>query len=337
MAYLNPYEGLGGALMGIGDNILREDARKKAEKALWERERKRAEEQAAQEELRAKERGLERDIEQGRWNAGLARDDIKEQQRQKERSEDRADTEAYRRKQLALDAARIAANKNETKAQQVIGADGRVMLRTGATAQPVLDDKGQPLMAAPPGTSRTEQNPYTAAKTLMELAALREASKSAFNETDPAYKQAETEAAALRARANKLIEGAGKVPEVPLKQSTSSGVWDAIGTGIGAAMKYGRNEEAAAAAGMEGKVPPQVAADTLASMAGATASLGGATGTPNATGKKRETPTATKINPAYRAAALKAAEEARGAGLQFSEADIEAYVTGQLGIPKYKE
>lgn len=337
MAYLNPYEGVGNALMGIGDNILREDARKKAEKALWERERKRAEEQAAQEELRAKERGLERDIDQGRWNAGLARDDIKEQQRQKERSEDRADTESYRKKQLALDAARIAANKNEEKAQQVIGADGRVMLRTGATAQPVLDEKGKPLMTAPPGSSQSQQNPYTAAKTLMEMAATREAGKSAYEEGTTEYNQAMKEAADLRARANKMLENVGKPTEVPLKQSTSSGVWDALGTGISAAMKYGRNEEAAAAAGMEGKVPPQVAADTLASMAGAPTSLGGATGTPNATGKKRETPTATKINPAYRAAALKAAEEARGAGLQFSEADIEAYVTGQLGIPKYKE
>lgn len=304
MAYLNPYEGLGNALMGIGDNVLREDARKKAEKALWERERKRAEEQAAAEELRAKERGLERDIDQGRWNAGLARDDIKEQQRQKERGEDRADLETYRNKQLAISEARAMADKNQEKAQQITAADGRVMVRTGATAQPVLDEKGQPLMAAPPGTSRSEQNPYTAAKTLMELAALREAGKDAHTEGTEPYKRAVQEAADLRARANRLLDGAGKAPEAIPKRTDSAGVWDALGPAAFMPATSARTEEP----------------------------VGGATGTPNATGKKPAT-----VSPEYRAAALKAAEEARGAGLQFSEADIEAYVTGQLGIPKYKE
>lgn len=302
MAYLNPYEGLGNALMGIGDNVLREDARKKAEKALWERERKRAEEQAAAEEVRAKERGLERDIDQGRWNAGLARDDIKEQQRQKERGEDRADLESYRRRQLALEAARNAANKNEEKAQQVIGADGRVMVRTGATAQPVLDEKGQPLMAAPPGTSRSEQNPYTAAKTLMDMAAAREASRTAFSADTPEYNQALKDAADLRARANKMLESAGKAPAATPKRTASDGVWDALGTGISAAMKYGHSEEAALTAAGEGKVPPQVAADTAASIIGAPTNIGGdmgdnLRGTPNATGK-RPTP----VSPEYRAA-----------------------------------
>ena len=183
-----------------------------------------------------------------------------------------------------------------SNAARTVTTNGRVMQFNDAT-QAYDKDIG----AAGTGKGTAQKDPLDQGMALMDNVTKLRTMASELGEGHPDKAAFTQQANELEGTGKALMqEGMRRMKEGPApKQSTSSGVWDALGAGFKAATQYGRSESDAAAAGMEGAVPPQVAADTLAAMTGSQTDFAGAKGKPNATGasKKRGALGSSEDNP----------------------------------------
>lgn len=164
--YLNPYEGLGSALMGVGNNLFEESRRRKNEEALSERERKRLEAEAIKDEADRAERGEARTLEQGRWNAEQAARYLEQQETRAYREQTRSDTRAYNERRLALEALRT--QRTGTGGKRQIVYDYRTDPPTALDAETLTPmprgDTGELIQGPPKGK---QDDPIANAKSLM--------------------------------------------------------------------------------------------------------------------------------------------------------------------------
>lgn len=353
--YQNEYEGIGNSLMNIGDMYYAQSEKRKEEERLRkekEDERKYLAEQADKEWQRKAPLNLlkEKLVE--------ARTAAAEAQRLK------ATVQTFTPKtQLLGNIARTTMPN--------IGPNGEVSYEsTDETISPL--NPYQPREPRSPYTevgnqiidTRTMQPAYTAPATAakapggftsaQELAARQ---KVIDAKADRAKEQRSSKHPALdaiiaeREAVYNDIVNARKAPAAGApSKTTSSALMDAALTGL-SAMKYGVSEEAAAAAGMEGKVPAQVVANTLSAQTGQPVSFQGTPSAPlldaenmpeprkyvagnKPEPKKPENPEADKNKetvPTWEAFLAKAKKDAKAKGKEVNEAAAKAYYDKKYG------
>lgn len=301
--FVNEYEGVGNALMGLGAQYYADSERKKEEKRrkqeMLEAEARRKAEKMDDRAYAEKRSNLEYERNAPLEKLKLEAARLKAAREEAEMTRPRVSgvgSTAFITTPNMVDGVPSGWNvetreatprtQPRSNAARTVETNGRVMQFNDSTGTYDRD-----LGAARSGSSSAKgKDPLDQGMALMGKAATLLTAAQGMGEGNPEGEALKQQAAEMNAAGKALMqEGMRRMKEGPApKQSTSSGVWDALGAGFKAATQYGRSESDAAAAGMEGAVPPQVAADTLAAMTGSQTDFAGAKGRPNATGASKK-------------------------------------------------